>query len=205
MNQSIARSPAATRATRDSGDLALFIRAVAFAAEKHRHQRRKDLHKSPYINHPIALADLLAGKGGVRDIAVLCAAVLHDTIEDTETTPDELREHFGPQIASIVEEVTDDKQLPKAERKRLQIHHAPTISDEAKLVKLADKICNVRDVLESPPAGWSLARRREYVEWAAGVVRGLRGIHPDLEAMFDGLLARQTELSGREASPAQES
>ena len=165
--------------------LALLLDALAFAAHKHRDQRRKDPEASPYINHPIALADVLVNEGGVSDVEVLCAALLHDTVEDTATTPRELEEAFGPRIARIVAEVTDDKTLSKAERKRLQIEHAGRLSPEAKLVKLADKICNLRDVAERPPAGWDLARRREYFDWAKRVVDGLRGAHPRLEAAFD--------------------
>ena len=172
------------------------LRAIAFAAEKHRHQRRKDVHASPYINHPIELARLLASEGGVADLDVLCAAALHDTIEDTNTTADELRREFGSTVASIVEEVTDDKNLTKAERKRLQVEHAAHISRKAKLVKLADKICNVRDILAAPPAGWSAARRHEYIDWAVAVVDGLRGVNPALEALFDANVARRAEIDG---------
>jgi GTP diphosphokinase / guanosine-3',5'-bis(diphosphate) 3'-diphosphatase len=165
--------------------LALLLKALAFAAHKHRDQRRKDPDASPYINHPIALADVLVNEGGVSDVEVLCAALLHDTVEDTATTPQELEEIFGPRIARIVAEVTDDKGLAKSERKRLQVEHAARLSPEAKLVKLADKICNLRDVAERPPASWDLARRREYFDWAKRVVDGLRGTHPRLEAAFD--------------------
>ncbi len=163
----------------------LLIDAIAFAAEKHRNQRRKDAEASPYINHPIALARVLAVEGGVTDAIVLAAAVLHDTIEDTQTRVEELREHFGGEITAVVLEVTDDKALGKAERKRLQVEHAPDLSNRAKLVKLADKICNVRDVASTPPAEWSLERRQEYFDWAKQVVDGLRGIDPALEAVFD--------------------
>ncbi len=166
-------------------DLALLLRALAFAAHKHRDQRRKDAEASPYINHPIALAEVLAGEGGIADSEVLAAALLHDTIEDTATTLAELREQFGERIAGIVAEVTDDQSLPKAERKRLQIEHAAGISAGAKLVKLADKICNLRDVAERPPAKWDLQRRREYFEWAKQVIDRLRGSHAGLEAAFD--------------------
>jgi GTP diphosphokinase / guanosine-3',5'-bis(diphosphate) 3'-diphosphatase len=165
--------------------LALLLKALAFAAHKHRDQRRKDAGASPYINHPIALADVLVNEGAVSDIEVLCAALLHDTVEDTATTAQELKEIFGARIARIVAEVTDDQALPKAERKRLQVEHAGELSAEAKLVKLADKICNLRDVAERPPASWDLARRREYFDWAKRVVDGLRGVHPRLEAAFD--------------------
>ena len=168
-----------------SENISLIFKALEFASLKHRDQRRKDANASPYINHPIALASVLTREGGVVDEVVLAAAILHDTLEDTQTTPAELREHFGEQIASVVEEVTDDKNLLKAERKRLQIEHAASISREAKLVKLADKICNVRDVADHPPAKWDLVRRREYFEWAKTVVDRMRGTHPGLERRFD--------------------
>jgi len=173
------------------GELALLLKALAFAAHKHRDQRRKDAEASPYINHPIELADVLVKEGGITDVEVLCAALLHDTVEDTDTTPGELTDAFGSRIALIVAEVTDDKRLPKDERKRLQIEHAPSLSHEAKLVKLADKLCNLRDVAERPPAKWDLARRREYYDWAKRVVDGMRGTHPRLEAAFDAAYARR--------------
>ena len=174
--------------------LGAFVRAVAFAASKHRNQRRKGAAASPYINHPIEVANVLANEGGIDDATVLCAAVLHDTIEDTETTAEELTAIFGPEVTSVVLDVTDDKSLDRHVRKQRQIEHAPHISNEAKLVKLADKICNLRDILESPPANWSPERKKEYFDWAAKVVAGVRGIHPGLEAVFDGLLARHGEL-----------
>lgn len=171
--------------------LAVLIKTVAFAADKHRNQRRKDADASPYINHPIALANVLVNEGGVQDVTVLCAAVLHDTIEDTETTADELRALFGDQVASVVLEVTDDKSLEKSVRKQKQIEHAPHISPQAQLVKLADKISNLRDILASPPADWSVERKQAYFDWAANVVAGLRGVHPALEAVFDEVYARR--------------
>ena len=167
------------------------IRAISFASEKHSKQRRKDADASPYINHPIALADVLANEAGIEDERVLASAILHDTIEDTQTTAEEIAGIFGRDIADIVLEVTDDKTLPKAERKRLQIVHASTISRPAKLVKLADKICNLRDVAVSPPADWDLVRRREYFDWAKSVVDALRGAHPELERIFDAAYAKR--------------
>lgn len=175
--------------------LGAFVKAVAFAADKHRNQRRKDAEASPYINHPIALANVLANEGSVADVTVLCAAVLHDTIEDTETRPEELQSIFGPKVASVVMEVTDDKSLEKSVRKQRHVEHAPHMSREAKLVKLADKISNLRDILASPPADWSAERKQAYFEWAARVVVGLRGVHPGLESVFDGLYARRTEFA----------
>lgn len=174
------------------------VRALHFAADKHRNQRRKDQEASPYINHPIALVDVLVNEGGVDDEHVLMAAALHDVIEDTETPQQELRARFGGAVADMVLEVTDDKSLPKAERKRLQVEHASHISRGAKLVKLADKICNLRDILASPP-DWPLKRKKEYFDWAASVVQGLRGVHPRLETVFDEVYARRDELA-RETS-----
>lgn len=168
-------------------DLQLVLRAAAFAARKHSEQRRKDASASPYINHPIALAEILAEEGKVTDPRVIAAALLHDTIEDTQTTMRELRGEFGDTIAEIVAEVTDTKWLGSTTRKKLQVTKARRASEGAKLVKLADKIANVRDMLASPPAGWSLERRRDYFDWAKSVVDELRGTHAHLERKFDQL------------------
>jgi guanosine-3',5'-bis(diphosphate) 3'-pyrophosphohydrolase len=165
--------------------LGAILDALQFAAHKHRDQRRKDLEASPYINHPIALANVLWREGGVTQPDVIAAALLHDTVEDTDTTEAELRERFGDRVAAMVMEVTDDKALDKATRKRLQIDHAPKLSRGAKLVKLADKICNLRDMAASPPRTWPRSRQREYFDWAKQVVDGLRGVHPQLERIFD--------------------
>lgn len=166
-------------------DLKKLLKALAFAAHKHRDQRRKDEESSPYINHPIALANLLCNEGYVTDMNVICAALLHDTVEDTDTTPEELEREFGVEIRRIVMDVTDDKTLEKAVRKQRQIEHASHISDQAKLVKLADKISNLRDVANNPPTDWDLNRRQEYFDWAITVIDRLRGVHGPLEAIFD--------------------
>ncbi|OQA33073.1 MAG: GTP pyrophosphokinase rsh [Betaproteobacteria bacterium ADurb.Bin341] len=178
-------------------DISLLLTATAFAADKHCNQRRKDKQASPYINHPIALANVLKNEGGIADAKVLAAAMLHDTIEDTDATPEELEAVFGKEIAGIVLEVTDDKSLPKAERKRLQVEHACSISHRAKLVKLADKICNLRDLLASPPAAWSEKRIEEYFDWARDVVEGLRGSNAPLERVFDALYGQRQETLKR--------
>jgi len=170
-------------------DAGLLLKVVAFAAEKHRNQRRKDPDASPYINHPIELANVLLHEGGVTDVVVLCAALLHDTLEDTQTTSEELALQFGSEIQAIVVEVTDNKKLKKRKRKELQMKHAPMLSTRAKLVKLADKICNLRDVASDPPPRWSLRRRIEYFDWAKSVVDGMRGVQPRLEAVFDATYA----------------
>jgi (p)ppGpp synthase/HD superfamily hydrolase len=166
----------------------LLLKAAAFAANKHRDQRRKDKDASPYINHPIGVAELLATIGGVTDLPILVAAVLHDTVEDTHTTFSELEGAFGQEVRLLVEEMTDDKTLQKQERKRLQIEHARWLSEKAKQIKIADKICNVLDVTHTPPPNWPLARRKEYLQWAARVVEGCRGSNVKLEKRFDEVL-----------------
>ena len=170
-------------------DIAKILGAASFAASKHKDQTRKG-NGHPYINHPLEVANLLPRVGGVEDDDVIIAGLLHDTVEDTDATFDELREKFGAAVAGYVREVTDDKSLPKAERKRLQVEHAPHLSPEAKQIKLADKISNISDVTENPPEGWDLQRRREYVDWGEKVVAGLRGANPALEARFDSLVER---------------
>jgi guanosine-3',5'-bis(diphosphate) 3'-pyrophosphohydrolase len=173
-----------------SADLSCIITALSFAAHKHRDQRRSDLEASPYINHPIALAQILTDVG-ITDAATLSAAILHDVIEDTETTIDELRAAFGDEICDLVMEVTDDKNLPKDVRKSLQIEHAHLSSDKAKLVKLADKIANLRDQATCPPAKWPLERRQAYFDWAKQVVDRIRGTHAALEALFDAAYTKK--------------
>lgn len=171
-------------------DLRLIFKAIAFAAAKHRDQRRKDAEATPYINHPIAVAEVLVN-AGIHDPEVICAAILHDTIEDTKTSPEELETLFGDCITAIVQEVTDDKNLDKAERKRRQVEKAADSSGPARLVKLADKICNLRDIGSSPPAGWTLERKREYFDWAKQVVDRIRGVNVRLESLFDEEYARR--------------
>ena len=161
------------------------IAAIRFAADKHRDQRRKDKSATPYINHPIEVAELLVNEGHIDDESVIIAAILHDTVEDTETSLVEISNLFGPEIASIVGEVTDDKLLSKEDRKRKQVESASVASDAAKLVKLCDKICNIRDMQNHPPADWSIERRFEYFQWAKSVVDELRGINKSLEDLFD--------------------
>jgi len=171
----------------------IILKALAFAAYKHRDQRRKDVNASPYINHPIALADVLCNEGGITDETVLCAALLHDTVEDTKTTPEELTEKFGKIISGIVMEVTDDKKNDKAERKRLQIEHATYASYQAKLVKLADKISNLRDIVSCPPDGWDIQRKQEYFDWAKKVIDQVRGTNTVLEKIFDEIYTKGLE------------
>lgn len=180
----------ASRALKPDG-VSLILKALEFAAQKHRDQRRKDKEASPYINHPIQLANVLWHEGRVADPVVIAAALLHDTIEDTETSWQELRGEFGDEIANIVLEVTDVHWLKKIVRKRLQVAKARHASKGARLVKLADKICNLRDLLAAPPAGWSLARKQAYFDWAKEVIDQLRGTHGTLERLFEEAHAKR--------------
>lgn len=165
------------------------LQAAHFAALKHSRQRRKNRDATPYINHPIEVAAHLSNVGEVVDEDILIAALLHDTIEDTETSKEELEELFGARIAGIVVECTDDKSLEKAERKRLQIVHAPHRSPEAKMVKIADKTCNLRSILSDPPADWDMARQRDYFMWAEKVLDGLLGVNTQLDNCAKEILA----------------
>lgn len=164
------------------------LKAIAFAAEKHRFQKRKDGAGTPYINHPIQVALTLAEIGTETYVEILMAAVLHDTLEDTQTTPEELEAHFGQAVAGWVQEVTDDKRLPKEERKRLQVVLAPSKSREALKIKLADKICNVVDILHHPPAGWGSSQKLEYLDWAAQICLAARGTQAALESHLNMLI-----------------
>jgi len=181
----------------------LFLKALQFAAQKHRDQRRKGSRKAPYINHPIQLVDILWNSGEVRDINTLIAAILHDTVEDTGVSPEEIRDQFGEDVRGLVMEVTDDKRLPKLVRKMLQVTGASHKSPRARQIKLADKISNVAEVGADPPDEWSLQRQREYLDWTEQVIKGLRGQNPVLESRYDAVLAearRRVEEDMREGS-----
>jgi (p)ppGpp synthase/HD superfamily hydrolase len=181
-----------------SEDVLALSRALMFAARKHAGQRRKGVLAEPYVNHLAEVALLVAEATEGRDVTAVVAALLHDTLEDTATDREELEREFGPEVTRVVAEVTDDKSLPKAERKRLQVANASRKSDRAKLVKIADKTSNLRSILESPPLEWDLPRRLEYFEWARSVVAGCRGVSPRLEEWFDAAYAAgMAELEGQ--------
>lgn len=171
-----------------SGRYVELLDAIAFAAERHRDQRRKDAEASPYINHPLQLAHVLASEGGVSDLKTLISAVLHDTVEDTATTFEELVERFGRKVAYVVKEVTDEKLLSKVQRKREQVERAPQLSKRAALVRLADKTCNLRDIAAHPPKDWPLERKQAYFDWARDVVDGLPPVNKKLRKAFDAAL-----------------
>lgn len=162
--------------------------AAVFAARKHQGQVRKDDHASPYITHPLTVAREIYATGKVYDQQILVAAILHDTIEDTKTTQEELRQLFGEDVLSIVLEVTDDKSIQKERRKQLQVIHAPQLSYAARIIKFADKLANCRDILLMPPKDWDLVRRQDYIQWSADVLAQVRGTNPPLESAFDALV-----------------
>jgi GTP diphosphokinase / guanosine-3',5'-bis(diphosphate) 3'-diphosphatase len=173
-------------------DISLVLKALEFAAVRHRTQFRKGKDKSPYINHPIQVANLLANEAEEKDPVLLSAAILHDVIEDTVATKkekkvliDQIRKLFGEEVLSVTLEVTDDNSLGKKKRKQMQIDHAPKLSVKAKKLKIADKIMNVRDIVVNPPVKWSEWRIRKYLGWSDKVVAGLRGVNKKLENIFD--------------------
>lgn len=165
----------------------ILLKATNFAAIKHKDQRRKDSNKTPYINHPIEVAHILT-QCGINDIDILAGALLHDTLEDTNTTSEELKKEFGEKILNIVLECSDDKKLSKVERKKLQIEHALHISREAKLIKLADKISNVSGLINNPPSTWAEKEINGYFVWAYCVFKNLRGINEGLDNRYQELV-----------------
>ncbi|NEX23028.1 bifunctional (p)ppGpp synthetase/guanosine-3',5'-bis(diphosphate) 3'-pyrophosphohydrolase [Thiorhodococcus mannitoliphagus] len=172
----------------DHASLALLIDALSFAAQQHRNQRRRDPDASPYINHPIDLIRVLSVEGGVHDPQILCAALLHDVLEDCATEPQELLERFGAEICNLVMEVSDDTALPKVERRRQQVLRARSASQGARLIKLADKICNIRQM----PVNWDDSRSQSYFDFAAEVITQVRGTHMGLESLFDQAFANRS-------------
>lgn len=173
-------------------DYGQILKAVHFAAEKHREQRRKDAEKTPYINHPIGVAETLR-HFGIDDVGLLVVALLHDVLEDTGASPGEIAEGFGMDVLAVVQEVTDDKSLPKETRKDLQVERAAHLSESARLVRLADKICNLQDMAKSPPVDWSVERCLKYVDWCEAVVGNMEKTHSGLETRFETVcdMARQ--------------
>jgi guanosine-3',5'-bis(diphosphate) 3'-pyrophosphohydrolase len=179
-------------ASHDLEPVRALLGAARFAAQKHRGQQRKD-KSTPYLNHVIDVAEILARVGGVSDLAILQAAMLHDTLEDTKTTVEELDEKFGRRVRGLVQEVTDDMSLPQARRRQWQIEHAPQLSRGAQQIRVADKISNVGDLTPSQP-DWSLERKQEYMDWAERVVAGCRGCCPPLEEHFAVVLKGRREV-----------
>jgi len=171
----------------------ILLKALRTASVAHKFQMRKD-GVTPFINHPIQVAELISSVGGIQNEDILSAAILHDIIEDTTTSDTLLRDMFGAKIADIVLECSDDKSLSKKERKRLQVATVSKKSYEAKIIKLADKIANMSDILINPATGWDLERKLAYFEWSKEVIdAGLRGINSELEYKFDKVY-QQKEL-----------
>jgi guanosine-3',5'-bis(diphosphate) 3'-pyrophosphohydrolase len=169
----------------------IILAALGFAARKHRNQRKSDAENAASITQPIQLAHVLGVEGNIADEQVIAAAILHDTIEDTETTNEELRQQFGLTIAEVVEEVTGDPSVPAHEQKQRQLEQAPHISRRAKLIKLAEKICDLRDMADNPPPDLTKRQIQDYFDWSKEVVDCMRGISPSLEAAFDDVYARR--------------
>jgi guanosine-3',5'-bis(diphosphate) 3'-pyrophosphohydrolase len=186
--------------THFTNNLDAIFSAAHFAAEKHANQRRKGKAGEPYINHLLEVVQLISNASPEPDSNLLIAALLHDTIEDVGVTKEELVQRFGSDVAELVSEVTDDKSLPKAERKRLQVETASKKSVRAQTIKLADKISNLRSILESPPADWDFQRRKEYFEWSKRVVDGLTAPNPVLKQEFDETVRRFNSLAEAAAS-----
>ena len=171
----------------------LVLKATQFAALKHCDQRRKD-GKTPYIIHPISVAMILSEIGSIEDLEILSAALLHDTLEDTDTSAHELEKIFGSRVRIIVEELTDNDMLTFSQRKQMQIDNAPYLSKDATLVRIADKISNVSDVIENPPPEWNQKRCNKYVDWAEAVMNNCQKVNQDLENPFFELLTEYRKL-----------
>ena len=171
----------------EKGEAARLLEALRFAADRHRDGRRKGQIAAPYINHPIAVAEQLAAAGFGEDTDLLIAALLHDVVEDTPTSADELRRRFGDRVAEIVLEVTDDKSLDWRERKRLVVQHVGQLSRQAQLIKLSDLSANIADLIHHPP-NWAIDRKRGYLMWAEAVVNAMSAPEPGLEQRFRDLL-----------------
>lgn len=178
--------------------LSAVLAAADQAAAWHRDHRRKGAGQEPYINHLLEVARLVSEATGGADPDLVIAALLHDAIEDCGVTEAEIAARFGADVAALVAAVTDDKSLPKAERKRLQVETALSAPPRVALLKLADKVSNLRSMRTSPPANWPVERQREYIDWARAVVAGLRGTREGLRAAFDAAVeAAQSAIQDR--------
>ncbi|CAK9795483.1 Guanosine-3',5'-bis(diphosphate) 3'-pyrophosphohydrolase MESH1 [Anthophora quadrimaculata] len=180
-----------TRELNNDELISTIIKCVNFAAIKHKDQRRKDEEETPYINHPIGVANILIQEGQIYDPATIVAALLHDTVEDTETTFEEIENIFGTEVCNIVKEVTDDKSLPKLQRKKLQIENASKKSHKAKLITLADKLYNLRDLQRTIPIGWSQDMVKDYFKWSKAVIDRCRRTNFNLERELDLIYAKR--------------
>lgn len=185
-------------------DMALYNKALAYATKQHDGQTRKGEGEIPYITHPINVTNILYQIGGIRDVEILMAATLHDTIEDTNSDREDIVRLFGERVAGLVCEMTDNKEDPKFKRKLDQIYNTPRKSTEGKCIKLADKIANLTDLAENPPMDWDLERKQNYCTWAHRVVVGARGVNPALEAKFDEAYANAMKVFSDESREGSE-
>jgi guanosine-3',5'-bis(diphosphate) 3'-pyrophosphohydrolase len=170
--------------------------AILYAAECHADQVRKD-GKTPYINHPLQVMHHLVHLANCDDDELLCAAILHDVIEDTGVRKIELEKRYTKRISDLVVELTDDKTLSKTERKLMQIEQAHSLSYDARLIRISDKICNVNDIHTAPPLNWSIAQRLNYITWSLAVVERIRGTNTELENYFDTVVKRAWDSLSR--------
>ncbi|OZC12071.1 HD domain protein [Onchocerca flexuosa] len=169
-------------------DTSFIIKAVDLAARRHRKQRRKDAMQTPYVNHPIGVAYILTNEGQITDTATIIAAILHDIVEDTKTTDEEIRKMFGDEIADIVKECTVVKSIKREIRMKSQLEKASKLSYKAKLVQLADKLYNIRDIERCTPCGWTKQHVTEYILFAKNLLSNIRGIHDHLETALDDII-----------------
>ena len=167
-----------------SQDMCMVLRAAFFSGEKHKDQRRRDASETPYINHPLEVAYILMEEGGVTDATTLAAALLHDTIEDTNTTREELAMVFGREVSDLVVELTDLKTTAPEDKKQKELDQAHRLSEKAKQIKLADKTANIRDLVTMPPSTWDLQRRIAYFDFAAEIAKATSDASPQLMAVF---------------------
>ncbi|MDJ0951930.1 MAG: HD domain-containing protein [Alphaproteobacteria bacterium] len=170
-------------------DFTRLTRALSFAAEAHANQRRKGAAQEPYLNHLVEVLDLVAQATGGDDVDLLIASLLHDVVEDTSVTEDELTEAFGARVAEIVQANSDDMSLPKDQRRRKRIADMPHKSPDARIVKTADVISNIRAIVTSPPAGWTADRKLGYLEGCRQLIDAGRGANAALERVFDQTVA----------------
>ena len=182
----------------NNNQILLLTKAIEFASEKHRKQKRKNLDSDPYINHPIGVAHLISSIGKVTDVNVLCGAYLHDTVEDTDTTIEEINIEFGNKIREIVQDVTDNKKLSKVERKKNQIQRASYKCKEAKIVKLGDTLHNLLSLLNDAPLNWSIDRIQGYFVWSKFVVQELKGTNSELEDALDKIFSSKFKYKDNE-------
>jgi guanosine-3',5'-bis(diphosphate) 3'-pyrophosphohydrolase len=167
--------------------------ALSYAAIQHRYQRRKGFNSIPYINHPIGVAGLIVNVASVNDILTIQGALLHDVVEDTGATLEDIKQHFGSDMMELVKELTDDTSLSSKKRKEIQAETAPQLSDKAKMIRIADKVCNLEDLMNYP-MGWPRKRKINYVKWSVQVYQGCKGVNENLDTLFQETVERAMDM-----------